>query len=325
MAYDYKRYFGEITTLHDLTTRSEDRTWQLAVPADAPGPHAIVLYLGCNVLRTAHLVQTVTAVFDRLGLDYIAVGGPTYCCGIVHHQQGDTDAAGRINDHTLSLFERYQPEEVVMWCPSCIYFFDEIRQTQFPFRVRHTTEFLVSQLPRVQFTKRTEATLALHAHSVGEARQREAEAAQTLLKAVPGLRYTEVDPEPRFGQSCTPAVQQQLGVSGWKNLVSAEIAKAKESGAGTLATLYHSCQREICGFEDESIKVEHYLTVFARALGIEFEDKFKKYRLWQDPQRILADASPCQIANDIDPQKAESLVTTMVGASKGAAAKDSPS
>jgi len=65
--------------------------------------------------------------------------------------------------------------------------------------------------------------------------------------------------------------------------------------------------------------------VFARALGIEFEDKFKKYRLWQDPQRILADASPCQIANDIDPQKAESLVTTMFGTSKGAAAKDSPS
>ena len=38
------------------------------------------------------MVRTVTAVFDRLGLDYIAVGGPTYCCGIVHHRQGDVAA-----------------------------------------------------------------------------------------------------------------------------------------------------------------------------------------------------------------------------------------
>ena len=29
-----------------------------------------MLYLGCNVLRTSHMVQTATAIFDRLGLDY---------------------------------------------------------------------------------------------------------------------------------------------------------------------------------------------------------------------------------------------------------------
>jgi hypothetical protein len=323
MAYDYKRYFGEVTTLHDLTTNGADRSWQLKAPRVKPEHHAIVLYLGCNVLRTAHLVQTVTALFDRLGLDYIALGGPAYCCGIVHHQHGDTQAGGRINNHTLSLFERFQPEEVVMWCPSCIYFFDEIRHTNFPFRVRHTTEFLVAQLPRISFTKRTEATVALHAHCVGEARQREAEAARTLLGAVPGVNYVHVDPEPRFGQSCTPLIQQQLGVSGWKSLIGAEIAKAQESGAGTLATLYHSCQREICAFEDEGISIEHYLTVFARALGIEFEDKFKKYRHWQDPQRILADMSPCQSANGVDRGKAEALVTDMFG--PRTAVKDSPS
>ncbi len=212
-----------------------------------------------------------------------------------------------------------------MWCPSCIYFFDEIRQTKFPFRVRHTTEFLVSQLPRIKFTMRTESTVALHAHCVGEARRREAEAARTLIRAVPGVRYVELDPEPKFGQACTPLVQNQLGASGWNNLVTEEIARAKANGASTLATIYHSCQREICGFEDESITVEHYLTVFARALGIEFEDKFKKYRLWQDPQRILADTSPCQIANGVDPKKAEALVKATFAAAKDTAGSNSPS
>jgi heterodisulfide reductase subunit B len=77
------------------------------------------------VLRTSHLVRTVTAVFDLLGLDYVAVGGPTYCCGIVHHQQGDTAAAAGMNQRTVELFQRYRPQEVVMWCPSCIYFYDD--------------------------------------------------------------------------------------------------------------------------------------------------------------------------------------------------------
>jgi Fe-S oxidoreductase len=325
MAYDYKRYFGEITTLHDLMTRREDRTWRLAAPPAETEHHAIVLYLGCNVLRTPHLVQTVTAVFDRLGLDYVAVGGPTYCCGIIHHQHGDTAAAGGMARHSVDLFQRYAPEEVVMWCPSCIYFYDEIRHTTFPFRVRHTTEFLVSQLPRITFTACTETAVALHAHHLGEARQREAEAARTLLRAVPGLRYVHVEPDLRFGRSCTSAVQQQLGLDRWNAAVREEMARARASGATTLATIYHGCQRELCALEGDGMLIEHYLTVFARALGIKFEDTFKKYRHWEDPQRALAAMTPCQIANGVDSERARTVVAETFGPGAAETNKDLPS
>jgi heterodisulfide reductase subunit D len=284
-----------------------------------------VLYLGCNVLRTSHLVQTVTAVFDLLGLDYVAVGGPTYCCGIVHHQQGDTAAAAAMNRRTVELFQRYRPQEVVMWCPSCIYFYDEIRHFEFPFRVRHTTEFLVSQLPRVIFARRTATAVALHAHALGEARHREAEAARTLLRAVPGLRYVPIEPDARFSRSCTPAVQQQLGKDGRSVAVREELARAREAGATTLATIYHGCHRQICAFEGDGMLVEHYLTVFARALGIEFEDKFKKYRQWQDPDRVLTDATPCQIANGVAAERARAVVTETFALGEPAAVKYLPS
>ena len=79
MAHDYGRYFGEIALTHDLTSVPGERRWRLTPPAREPEPHRIVLYLGCNVLRTAHMIQTITAIFDRLGLDYVAVGGATYC------------------------------------------------------------------------------------------------------------------------------------------------------------------------------------------------------------------------------------------------------
>ena len=52
--------------------------------------------------------------------------------------------------------------------------------------------------------------------------------------------------------------------------------RGRAGGAGTLATIYHGCQRQMCALEGDGMLIEHYLTVFARALGIEFEDKFKK-------------------------------------------------
>jgi len=87
MPFDYGKYFGEIRLIHDLTTRADERTWRLTAPEPRPARKSIVLYLGCNVLRTSHMIRTVTAVFDLLELDYVTVGGPTYCCGIVHHRE----------------------------------------------------------------------------------------------------------------------------------------------------------------------------------------------------------------------------------------------
>src|SRR3989442_9396377 len=131
------------------------------------------------------MTRPAPAVFDRLGLDYVAVGGPTYCCGIVHHQQGDAAAGDGMARRTLELFKRYEPDEVVMWCPSCIYFYDEVMHAEGPYRVRHTTEFLLAQVPRMAFTARTERAVAVHAPAAGQARRPQPRACRDLRAAVP--------------------------------------------------------------------------------------------------------------------------------------------
>src|SRR3989442_8774872 len=118
MGFDYGKYFGEIRLTHDLTTRADERTWRLTAPEARPERKPIVLYLGCNVLRTSHMIRAATAVFDRLGLDYVAVGGPTYCCGIVHHQQGDAAAGDGTAQRTAELLKRHEPDDVLEGRPS---------------------------------------------------------------------------------------------------------------------------------------------------------------------------------------------------------------
>jgi len=76
----------------------------------------IAVYRGCNVFRTSHMIQTITA---------------------------------------------------------CIYFYEEIRQAQLPFKVSHAAEFLVSRLPELRRTGRVNASVALHYHNVIEPRRRE--------------------------------------------------------------------------------------------------------------------------------------------------------
>ena len=62
MTFDYKGFFGEIPLTQDLMSRRTSARWRLTRAAGrAAEHHGIVLYLGCNVLRTSHMIQTVTA------------------------------------------------------------------------------------------------------------------------------------------------------------------------------------------------------------------------------------------------------------------------
>ncbi len=114
----YGKYFREIDVLHGLQSAPNEREWLLSVPKGEVKPAQVVLYMGCNVMRTTHLMRTVMDVFKLLDVDFVAVGGAPYCCGIQHHQQGDDEASRSVAQTTVKNFAKFQPEKVVMWCPS---------------------------------------------------------------------------------------------------------------------------------------------------------------------------------------------------------------
>lgn len=311
--YDYAAYFREMRVQHDLTTMPEDKKWS-GVPQVNPEPHSIVLYLGCNVMRTSHMIRAATDVFDLLGLDYVAVGGPAYCCGITHDRNGDKEIAEAMGRNAIKFMERYQPERVAMWCPSCIFYYDEIFQVPTSFETLHVTELLLEYVDQFNFVREVPQRVALHYHNNRPRRIREAEAARGLLSAVPGLEYVEIESDARLGRSCSAFSQEETGMETWQQIIEGQLARAQEADVDTFATLYHGCQRILCESEDNyPFEIEHYLSVFARALGIEHEDKYKKYRLWQDPERALVEMAPCMRANGIAPDEARDVVIRTFG------------
>lgn len=306
--FDGRTFFREIRLFNQLQTRPDEQSW-LTRPPKQPHPARVVLYLGCNVLRTGHLVRTVTDIFRLLGVDHVAVGGAAYCCGIVYHRTGEHEIRNRMADTTLRQFAAFQPERVVMWCPSCIIFYDEIYRADVRYPIQHCAEFLLEHLDRFTFVRPVEARVALHRHVGFPAREREAAAVATLLRAIPGVELLDPGADPAMDYQCRSAGGPAKRAE-WEGLARQQLDRAQQLGAETFATLYHGCQRLLCGYERwYPFAVEHYLTVFGQALGIEHEDCFKRYLLSGDPEAVLGELAPCMHAHGIAEDEARALVT----------------
>ena len=305
----YKKYFREIDVVHGLQSTPEDRDWLLSTPQDDVKQSDIVLYLGCNVLRTTHLVRTVMDIFKLLDINFAAVGGKSYCCGIQHYQRGDEDAARSVAAITAANFQKFNPQQVVMWCPSCIFFYDDMMDMRQSFDFNHVTEYLVANLDKLDFQPQPKTTVALHYHTGRPQSDAEAKSALTLLSKLPGVTVVDVGTDARFGRHCTPAVRESMGTDEWEAMATGFVEQAIDLGADTFSTLYHGCQRHMCRYEaDYPVKVEHYLTLVGRALGIEHEDQHKKHVLSGDIDAIMEETSPCAVANGIPLKEARLVI-----------------
>jgi len=307
----YKKYYREIDVLHGLQSVPEEREWVLSIPKGEVKPVDVVLYLGCNVLRTTHLMRTVMDIFKLLDVNFVSVGGASYCCGIQHHNNGDTAAASSIAATTVQNFKKFQPERVVMWCPSCIFFYDDIMDMHEEFEFQHVTEFLIENLHKLDFQPQPLTQISLHHHTGRPQSDVEASSALQLLNLLPGVTVADIGSDPRLSRHCTPAAREKLGVEEWDNIIADSFRAAVDAGSDTMTTLYHGCQRAMCGYEkDYPLKVEHYLTVVGRALGIEHEDQYKKYMLSGNVDAIMEEVAPCAVASGISLEEARATVET---------------
>lgn len=302
------KIFREVEVLMGLLIKPEEKRW-LEKPVQRPQPAATLLYLGCNVLRTPHMAQTVTGIFQRLGEDFVALGGPAFCCGLPFDNAGASAEARGWGERLASQFSRFHPQEVVVWCPGCFHFYRNALGLSGPFRLSHVSEFLAERRNTLPFAPQPATKVALHYHSDSPDAEGQAAAARALLGAAPGLEVLEIGSSEAFGRNCSGIARDKMGRETWEALLMSFFKKAVELRADVFATLYHGCHRMHALYQGRfPFPIEHYLTVVGRTLGIEYPDKYKQYYLWRDRDRIIEDARPCLEANGIGLDLAVPLV-----------------
>lgn len=270
-------------------------------PRQAP----MVFYLGCNALRTPHLLFNTMTVLDALEADYEVVGGPSSCCGVIATKwEGEVQTGERVTANTIDRFEGFSPERVLNWCPTCQLHLGETlegyRKTSYDFD--HVTEYLVGRIDELQekFVKPVRQRVVVHAH-VGRADI--CRNVDALLRAVPGLEIVETVFESGYtcgGSGCGKA--PELAAREHDEL----LARAEATGADTLVTLYHGCHAIFVGAEAKGkFRVLNYTDLLVEALGgAPHVDRLKQFRLLDDWQMIADEGLPYLQANglDVDPE-----------------------
>jgi heterodisulfide reductase subunit D len=284
---------------------------QPAATASDPAPD-IVMYLGCNVLKTPHIALLCLEVLDRLGVRYRVFAGPAHCCGVIQYRAGDAKTSGRIGGSTVAGFARTGAARVLTWCPTCNIQLSEIvmPSTEAGFNLQHVVPYIAEriELLRPHFIHPVNKRIALHEHP-GVAGV--TEGAIKILAAIPGLELVDLE-QPRVGYMCNslapvPAYKRELHAR--------ELEGAAAAGVDYLVGIYHACHRELCAHQATSpFKVVNFLELVGEAMGVTKPDLFKQWKMMQDIDRILAEVATHAAAAGLDLESVrEVLLANMLG------------
>ncbi len=309
--FDYGNYFGGITPLADATREGEERCWSEGTERPKQ-QHEYVLYLGCNVLRTVALAETMVAILDYMEVDFVPLAGPANCCGIIHHGNGDFTLSERLTRNTLNKFSAYRPKAMLMYCPSCHFHMDGAipeKNIRFDVPYLHVTEFMVDNIERLNYKNRVDRRIALHAHRGSEQQDKDSAFTRALLGAIPGLEVIEIAAEGDWGRHCSGTQIRSIGAERHNDLVDGLFAAARDAGADAVVAGYHSCYRELCAKEAEhGIELLHYTSLVADSLGIrQFTDSFKQMKLNGDGAAAYAGLEPVASRRGVNLKRLEAI------------------
>jgi Fe-S oxidoreductase len=319
--FSYAALFGDMRTLGEVLRDAPERPWLTSVPRPAPA-HRHVVWLGCNILRTAHIAETLDDILRHVGTDFVMLGGPSNCCGIVHRQHGDTAVGDNMLRQTMGKFDAFAPDQLLWWCPSCdneLRLAEATTTTETAKARRSVTTFLADQGDRLRFNRPVPARVAIHAHAGTPEQDADLAAATRLLGMVPGLEIVETAPLRDFGRHCTDGDAFKHGKAAYAQSVGDWIAAARVRGATEIVSIYHSCHRQLLLAQkdfpaDARMGVTNYLTLLARGLGLaERSDRFAQFAAAPSPDALLDELEPADAPRGVDRARARKALKAQFG------------
>ncbi|HVU43885.1 MAG TPA: (Fe-S)-binding protein [Xanthobacteraceae bacterium] len=290
------------------------RLGQGAKPAADTAPD-FVFYTGCNVLKTPHMALLALDIMDALGTTYEVMGGPTHCCGIQQLRAGDLATFGRFAENTLDKLAQSKTGQVLSWCPSCHVQFTEmtlpaVERTRGakPFEMTPFTMFVRNNLDRLRPMLREPVPMriALHKHPGIHG---VVEAAEEILWAVPGIEVVDLH-LPRAGLQ---ANDMRALPNYRRETQQAELLAAEAAGIDALVAVYHSDHRELCAHErDWPFRIMNIYEIVGASMGLHEDDHYKRLKMMQDADAILADCSDLVNRHGLDVETTRRAIKSML-------------
>jgi heterodisulfide reductase subunit D len=317
---DFRKVARDVNHISRLQLDDEllRRLGQGAKQPVADGDDALpdfVFYTGCNVLKTPHIALLALDIMDALGVRYEVMGGPTHCCGVVQMRTGDVATSGRMGENSIDKLAQSKTKQVVSWCPSCQVQFSETTLPTLekmrgakPFEMTPFTMFLRQNLDRLRpmLRERVPLRIALHRHPGIHG---VVEAAEDILRAVPGITIVDLH-QPAVGlQSNNLKVLPNYR----RELDRMELMAAEAAGVDALVAVYHSDHRALCAHErDWPFRIMNMYEIVGASMELHHDDHFKRLKMMQDTDTILADCKDLVDRNGLDPETTRLAIQAML-------------
>jgi len=254
----------------------------------------VVFWYGCNASRHGDILHLAVDLLRAAGIEVTPAGGASYCCGT--SRDSNLRAAEGMAKRTVQKFNATGADQVVTWCPSCHrhmnQFMGEYNATNFS--VGHITQVLHAHREKLAkaCVREVPRRVLLHKH-VGFREVAELNGlVASLLGLVPGLTLIDDGPEVP-GHMCSALAGVPAAV---KDVTRGLCEHARAVGADDVVTVFHSCQRMLCGLEStEPFRVTNYVTLLGLAMGLEYRDEYKAWKNAGDEAAILAMIGPERI------------------------------
>jgi hypothetical protein len=324
--FDQKRFYRELREAERLQVSRDEMTWvkQYRPPER---PVDAVISLSCGMQSVPHLMIVLSALFERLGVDFVATAGSEFCCGKPYQTAAKSAVGDRLAATTIRRNASWSPRVSVQCCGSCFVEFtrqvDDLRERtgSAPYEVMHVTRYILETLERlgdaVPWRRPIPGRVLLHAEGE-EVHPSKVVHRQDVIETIgliPGVEYAGLVADPSFGAPCVskpggePSVLSDLSPEQYQQVLDELQAQADAVGAQMILTHHHKCHREWSKFSTRRLPVVYYPALICEALGVAVRDRFQM--LWQlgDPEKVLAQTRRHWESWGIPEERARELVT----------------
>lgn len=255
----------------------------------------VIFWYGCNAVRHGDIIHNAIALLRAVGIESDPAGGPGYCCGTT--KDANLTAGAGMAARTFEKFNASGRDKVITWCPSCHRHAGTFMSSTATanFEVSHITEMLHARrhLLAPLFTHRLERRVVLHSHS-GFHEVDAYPLVADMLRLIPGLEVVVTDYSAP-GHMCSGLAPVPAAL---KDVVRQSVAQCAENDSETLVTVFHSCQRLLCGLDTtDSIKVVNYVNLLTEAMGMApLPDEYSQWKNAGSETAIMEQIGPERIA-----------------------------
>ena len=227
-------------TVTDLQVRPSEARWLNSVPT-RPEKTENVIFLGCTLPASTHTAFSIIDIFEKIGIDFVALSGGEQCCGFPFYAAGKIDKFEEKARDLVDSVKAFSPKRLILPCAGCYRQFTKLYPLflDMDFEIIYYAQYLTENLGEKDFAKSLGKTGYYHSSCMSRSNKCDV-MAEDLLRIIPGLKVAK-GPNTCCGgtpQLTFPEIPEKLAPS-FRHEIAEESMKA---GADYLVNLCQLCE-----------------------------------------------------------------------------------